>query len=218
MCSKLWVLISILTPEQVADCIDQVGIGFLFAPKLHPAMKHAIGPRRELGVRTIFNLLGPLTNPAGASAQVIGVYDPDLTEPVARVLNSLGTKAAYVVHGAGRTDELTTIGLNRVSEVRNGQVFSYLLDPIGLGFTRSYTVDLRGGNAQENAVITRGILSGHDHSPRYDAVVLNAAAALAAGGSVNGLPEGIQKARESIDSGAAQRVLDQLIGYTKALK
>jgi anthranilate phosphoribosyltransferase len=206
-----------LTPDEIAACIDEVGIGFLFAPRLHPAMKHAIGPRRELGVRTIFNMLGPLTNPAGATAQVIGVYDPDLTEPIARVLAALGSETAFVVHGAGRIDELTTIGANQVSELRNGQVRTYLLDPAELGFNRAYTSDLRGGNAQENAVITREVLAGVDHGARRDAVVLNAAAALVAGGRALSFREGIEQANQSIDSGAALRVLEHLIEFSKAL-
>jgi anthranilate synthase/phosphoribosyltransferase len=206
-----------LTPDQVADCIDEVGIGFLFAPKLHPAMKHAVGPRRELGVRTIFNVLGPLTNPAGAAAQVIGVYDAELTEPIAKVLNALGSEAAFVVHGAGRIDELTTIGSNRVSELRAGHVRTYALDPFELGFTRAYSADLRGGDAGENAEITRQVLSGADQGARRDAVVLNAAAALAAGGKAAGLREGIRLAAESIDSGAAQAVMDRLATFTQEM-
>lgn len=207
-----------LTPEQVGDCVDMVGLGFLFAIKLHPAMKNAIGPRRELGVRTIFNLLGPLTNPAGASAQVIGVYDPALTEPIAQVLNALGCEAAFVVHGAGRIDELTTIGANQVSELRHGQVKSYLLDPQEMGFSRSFSTDLRGGNAEENAVITRAILSGADRSARREVVLLNAAAALVAGNHAQTLQEGIQQAAESIDSGAARQVLEHLVEFTNGLK
>jgi len=206
-----------LTPDQVAACVDEVGIGFLFAPKLHPAMKHAIGPRRELGVRTIFNLLGPLTNPAGASAQVLGVYDAALTEPLAHVLAALGGKAAFVVHGAGGLDELTTTGPNRVSALRDGHVETHTLDPADLGFPRAQPPELRGGNAQENAAITRGILSGGLNGARRDVVVLNAAAALVAGGRASTLPEGIRLANQSLDSGAAQRVLVHLIEYTQML-
>ena len=213
-----------LTPEHVAACIDEVGIGFLFAPKLHPAMKHAVGPRRELGMRTIFNLLGPLTNPAGASAQVLGVYDPTLTEPLARVLGALGSEAAFVVHGAGGLDELTTTGPNQVSTLRDGCVGTHTFDPADLGFSRAHPSDLRGGDAQENAAITQGILSDtlpqrgpSGNTARRDVVVLNAAAALVASDEGRTLAEGIRLAEHSLDSGAAQRVLDHLIEFTQTV-
>jgi anthranilate phosphoribosyltransferase len=205
-----------LTPDQVAASVDEVGIGFLFAPNLHPAMKHAIGPRRELGVRTIFNVLGPLTNPANASAQVLGVYDPDLTETLAHVLGTLGSQAAFVVHGSGGLDELTTSGPNRVSALRDGRVETHSLDPADLGFHRARPSDLRGGDATENAAITRGILSGTINGARRDVVVLNAAAALFVGGQAQTLPEGVRLAEGSIDSGSAQRVLDHLIEFSQA--
>jgi anthranilate phosphoribosyltransferase len=205
-----------LTPDQVAASVDEVGIGFLFAPNLHPAMKHAIGPRRELGVRTIFNVLGPLTNPANASAQVLGVYDPDLTETLAHVLGTLGSQAAFVVHGSGGLDELTTSGPNRVSALRDGRVETHNLDPADLGFHRARPSDLRGGDATENAAITRGILSGTINGARRDVVVLNAAAALFVGGQAQTLPEGVRLAEGSIDSGSAQRVLDHLIEFSQA--
>ena len=204
-----------LTPDQVAACVDEVGIGFLFAPKLHPAMKHAIGPRRELGVRTIFNVLGPLTNPANASAQVLGVYDPNLTDTLARVLGALGSQAAFVVHGSGGLDELTTAGPNRVSVLRDGQVETHSFDPADLGFPRARPADLNGGDADENATITREILSGTLNGARRDVVVLNASAALVAGGRAQNLPEGIRLAEHSLDSGSAQRVLDHLIEFTQ---
>lgn len=206
-----------LSPDQVAASVDEVGIGFLFAPKLHPAMKHAIGPRRELGVRTIFNLLGPLTNPASARAQVLGVYDPALTETLARVLASLGSQAAFVVHGAGGLDELTTTGPNRVSVLREGRVDTHSFDPADLGFSRANAADLSGGDAEKNAAITRGILSGTHNGARQDVVVLNAAAALVAGGQAHTLPEGIQMAEHSLDSGSAERVLDELIEFTQTV-
>jgi anthranilate synthase/phosphoribosyltransferase len=206
-----------LTPDQVAGCVDEVGLGFLFAPKLHPAMKYAIGPRRELGVRTIFNLLGPLTNPASAPAQVLGVYDPALTETLARVLGALGSEAAFVVHGAGGLDELTTTGPNRVSALRDGRVETRTFDPADLGFSRARASDLRGGDAQENATITQGILSGRLDGARHDVVVLNAAAALVASGRAHTLPEGIRVAEDSLDSGAAGRVLDRLIEFTQTV-
>jgi anthranilate phosphoribosyltransferase len=210
-----------LTPEQVAGCLDETGIGFLYAPKLHPAMRHAIGPRRELGVRTIFNVLGPLTNPAGAKAQLLGVYDPALTETLARVLRDLGSRAAYVVHGHGGLDELTTTGPNRVSHFglgrTNGAVATEMLDPQTLGFALAQPEDLTGGEPDENAAITRAILAGQDRSPRRDVVLLNAAAALHVGGLVDDLETGVERARASIDEGAAMRILDAMIAYTNAV-
>ena len=208
-----------LAPNQVADAIDEIGIGFLFAPRLHPAMRHAIGPRRELGVRTIFNVLGPLTNPAGAVAQLLGVYDASLTEPMACVLQELGSRAAYVVHGYGRLDELTTTGPNRVSHFGlaavNGQVVTETVDPRELGFASARPESLRGGDPEENARITRAILTGKDRGPRRDVVLLNAAAALVAGRATANLKEGIACAAESIDSGAALGKLEALIAYSQ---
>ncbi|MGC8879295.1 MAG: bifunctional anthranilate synthase component II/anthranilate phosphoribosyltransferase [Anaerolineae bacterium] len=206
-----------LTAEQVAACIDEIGIGFLFAPLLHPAMKHAIGPRRELGIRTIFNLLGPLTNPAGAAVQVLGVYDARLTETLAYVLAALGCRAAFVVHGAGGMDELTTCGPNRISALRDDHIETYTLDPAELGFARANPQDLRGGDAQENAAIIRDILSGKLQGAPRDVTLLNAAAALIVAGRASDFGEGIQLARHSIDSGAAQRVLAQLVEFTRML-
>ena len=204
-----------LTPPQVAEAIDKVGIGFLFAPKLHPAMKHAIGPRRELGVRTIFNVLGPLTNPAGAQSQIIGVYDERLTEPLAQVLGELGSKGAFVVHGHGGLDELTTTGPNRVSRLKDGQVVTEILDPVDLGFAKANLADLLGGTAEENAEITRDILAGQQNGPRRDVVVLNAAAALVACGKADDLSAGIKLANESLDSGAALAVLEKFVAFTQ---
>ena len=210
-----------LTPEQVAQAIDEIGVGFIFAPNFHPAMRHAIGPRRELGVRTVFNILGPLTNPAGAGAQLLGVYDPALTEVLARVLQQLGSRAAYVVHGFGRLDELTTSGPNQVSffgiPASNGEVRTETLDPATLGFPSARIEDLRGGDPQENARITRAILAGEDRGPRRDVVLLNAAAALMTGGAAPTLQDGIAQAVESIDSGAALKTLDALIAYSQSV-
>ncbi len=204
-----------LTPEQVAAAIDEVGLGFLFAVKHHPAMKHAIGPRRELGVRTIFNALGPLTNPAGAKSQLLGVYDPALTEPMARVLGQLGSRGAWVVHGHGGLDELTTTGPNKVSRLKNGQVITETLEPLDLGLARANPADLLGGTAEENAAITRGLLSRPKNGSRRDVVVLNAAAALVAAGRANTLRDGLKLANESIDSGAALAVLEKFIEFTQ---
>jgi anthranilate phosphoribosyltransferase len=197
-----------LTPEQVGGCIDEVGIGFLFAPKFHPAMKHAIGPRRQLGQRTIFNLLGPLTNPAGATHQVIGVFDPELTQPMAEVLGELGGRAAMVVHGHGGLDELTTAGPNRISHLKDGQVETYEMDAADLGLKRAAPEDLRGGEPEENARMLRALLSGEDETPRRDVVVLNAAAALAS--ESGDFPAAIAEAQQALDSGAALTKLNHL--------
>ncbi len=204
-----------LTPEQVASCIDQVGIGFLFAPKFHPAMKHAIGPRRELGQRTIFNLLGPLTNPAGATHQLIGVYDPALTQTMAIVLCNLGGRAAFIVHGYGGLDELTTSGPNRVSRLKNGRVITYDLDPSNLGLRYASRDDLQGGEPEQNAKMLQELLEGRDHSPRRDVVLLNAAAALAT--RDGNFPAALEQAAHSLDSGAAIEKLDALVAYSQSL-
>ena len=203
-----------LTPDQVGQCIDKLGIGFLFAPKFHPAMKHAIGPRRELGQRTIFNILGPLTNPAGATHQMIGVFDPELTHSMAQVLGELGGKAAFVVHGHGGLDELTTDGLNRVSHLKDGHVETYELDASDFGLRCASKDDLRGGDPAKNAQMMRSVLSGEDDSPRRDVVLLNAAAALA---TENGdFPAAISEAQHALDSGAAFSKLNQLIQHSQA--
>jgi anthranilate phosphoribosyltransferase len=205
-----------LTPEQVADCIETVGIGFLFAPKFHPAMKHAIGPRRELGQRTIFNILGPLTNPAGATHQMVGVFDPALTEPLAEVLGALGVQAACVAHGYGGLDELTTAGPNRVSELRGGQVTTFDLNPGDYGLRPATADDLRGGEPEQNARMLRAVLTGEDTGPRRDVVLLNAAAALALldGGDLNAA---LADAARSLDSGAALQKLDGLIAFSQSV-
>jgi anthranilate phosphoribosyltransferase len=208
-----------MKPERVAQAIDEIGIGFLFAPSLHPAMRYAVGPRRDLGIRTVFNLLGPLTNPACAAAQLMGVYDADLTEVLARVLLQLGSDAAYVVHGHGGLDELTTTGPNQIScfgvAPGNGEVVTEILDPSALGFRQAKASDLKGGDPQENARITRAILDGQDRGPRRDVVLLNAGAALMAGRAASDLEEGITLAAESIDSGSAMRALEALIDYSQ---
>ncbi len=205
-----------LTPEQVAVCLAQVGIGFLYAVRHHPAMRHAIGPRREIGQRTLFNLLGPLTNPAGATHQVLGVFSPEWTEPVARVLGKLGTRAAFVVHGADGLDELSNTGPNRVSELRGGDVVTFTLDPAeALGLARATTDDLLGGTPEENAQLTRDILAGADRGPKRDIVLLNAAAALCleSGDWLTGLG----RAQQAIDSGAALATLTQWLSLTQRL-
>lgn len=203
-----------LNAEQVAGCIAEVGIGFLYAVKHHPAMRFAIGPRREIGQRTIFNVLGPLTNPAGATHQLIGVYDAALTEPLAHVLGELGSKAAFVVYGAGGLDELSTAGVNRLSHWHNGSVVTRDFDPLELGLPRTTLDDFAGGTPEENAKITHDILSGKDQGPRRDIVLLNAAAALSV--DCNDWAAGLAEARQSIDSGAALRVLKAWIKKTNS--
>lgn len=198
-----------LTAEQAAECVEAVGIAFMFAPLYHPAMRYAIGPRRELAARTIFNILGPLTNPANATNMLVGVYDPALTEPMARVLGQMGKRAAIVVHGADGLDELSVTGVNRVSHYLDGQVTTAELDPADLGFARATLADLLGGDAKENAQITRGILRGEVQGPMRDAVLLNAAAALST--ECGDWAAGIAEAKESIDSGAALDVLDKFV-------
>ena len=204
-----------LQPGQVAECIRRTGIGFIFAPKFHPAMKHAIGPRVELGQRTIFNILGPLTNPAGATHQLLGVFDPALTEPMARVLGDLGGTAAFVVHGHGGLDELTTSGPNRVSHLLNGSVRTFDFDPAGLDLRPAAGADLAGGEPDENAEIMRRLLGGEIDTPLKDVVLLNAAAALAV--ETGDLGTGLAAARQSLDSGAAAEKLQSLIDITRAL-
>ncbi len=201
-------------PEIVEECLQQIGIGFLFAPRLHGAMKYAIGPRREIGIRTIFNMLGPLTNPAGATAQLIGVYDPRLTEMFAGVLKNLGTKRAFVVHGADGLDEATVTGETRVSELKEGLITTYNIDPLEL-FGEGFAADddVKGGDAQANARITTEILSG-ETGARRRIVVLNAALAIVAGGKAEGIREGIAVAEAAIDSGAARKKLQELIEHS----
>jgi len=202
-----------LTAEQVAQAIEKIGIGFMFAPKFHPAMKHAIGPRKEIGQRTIFNILGPLTNPAGANIQLTGVFDPKLTEPLARVLNELGSKAALVIHGANGLDELNTTGANRVSHLKDGAVETYDFNPTDLGLARSTVADLRGGTPDESAQMMRDLLSNKLNGARRDAILLNAAAALAA--ESGDFKSALEEAKASLDSGNALARLDALIEFTK---
>jgi anthranilate phosphoribosyltransferase len=205
-----------LSPQKVARCIEEVGIGFLYAPLLHTAMKHVMPVRREMAIRTVFNMLGPLTNPASANAQIIGVYAAALTEPLARVLAELGTVRAFVVHGADNLDEISNTGESRVSEVREGMVRSYTVRPEDFGLARATIRELRGGDREENARIIRAILDG-EAGPRRDIVLMNAAAALVAGARARDLKEGVGLAAHSIDDGAALRKLEALIGLSGRL-
>lgn len=204
-----------LRPIDVERCLNETGIGFLFAPLFHEAMKHAIGPRKEIGIRTIFNILGPLTNPAGAKAQVLGVYSHGLTETMAKVLMKLGAAHCFVVHGTDGLDEITITGTTKVSEGKNGKVKTYTVKPSDFGLKKAKKVDLLGGNAEENAKITMAVLSG-EKGPRRDIVLLNAAAAIVAGGKAKTLKEGVKLAGESIDSGAAKEKLESLKKFTTA--
>ncbi len=204
-----------LTPEQVGQCIDQIGIGFLFAPSLHPAMKYAIGPRRQMAIRTIFNILGPLTNPAGARRQIMGVFAPDLTDMLAHVLGDLGAELAMVVSGYGGLDELTTTGPNHISHYHDGAVETLELNPQDYGFRGAHISELLGGDPPANAAILRGVLSGEVDSAKRDVVLLNAGAALLAAGVAKDIAGGVRLAAETIDSGAALAKLDALIEMTK---
>jgi anthranilate phosphoribosyltransferase len=201
-----------LPAERIAESIDTLGFGFLFAPTHHPAMKHAAPVRKELAARTVFNVLGPLTNPAGARAQVVGVYSPDLVKTLAEVLATLGARRAFVVHGAGGIDELSPAGPNLVCEVVDGGVREREIDPLELGIARCAPEELRGGSPEENAAAIRDVFAGGDGG-RRDAILLNAAGAIAAGGHAEDLREGLELARKSVESGAAAERLEALIAF-----
>jgi len=205
-----------LSAADVARCIDEAGIGFLYAPLLHEAMRYVVLARREMKIRTVFNLLGPLCNPAGATAQVLGVYNEDLTEVMAQVLCELGTECAFVVHGSDGLDEITISGESKISEVRQGEVRTYYVTPEDFGIARAPIRAIQGGDAKQNADIIREILADGGGT-RKDVVLLNAAAGLVVGGKAGSLREGIQLARESIRSGRALSCLEKLISLTQQL-
>jgi len=205
-----------LPPERIAQSIDELGFGFMFAPSHHPAMRHAAPVRRELATRTVFNVLGPLTNPAGARAQVIGVYAKPLVRTIAEVLAQLGARRAFVVHGAYGIDELSPAGPNDVCEVVDGSVRARVIDPLELGVARSDPDELRGGTPAENAEAIRDVFAGAAGG-RRDAILLNAAGAIAAAGHAEDLREGLELAREAVDSGAAAARLDELARFSRAL-
>ena len=200
---------------RAADCIDAVGIGFLFAPAMHPAMRRAGPVRKELGMRTVFNVLGPLTNPAGAGAQVMGVFDGALVEPAARVLLRLGVRRAFVVHGGDGLDEITTTAETKLAEIRRGEVSVREVAPEDFGVPRAAAADLAGGDSEANAAALQAILQG-EKGPRRDIAVVNAAAALTAAGRAGDFREGAAMAAAAIDSGAAARKLDALIAFSQA--
>ena len=203
------------SPAVVERCLDRAGIAFLFAPTFHPSMRHAAEPRRDLGIRTAFNLLGPLTNPAGVRRQLVGVPRPELTELVARALAALGSERAWVVHGADGIDEISTRGYTKVSECQDGFVRTFYVHPADVGVAKANWDDLAGGDAAENAAIATRILAG-DRSPRRDIVVLNAGVALLVAGRAATVREGMAQAAGALDSGAAADVLQRLVRESNA--
>ena len=199
-----------MPPEEAARCIDEIGVGFLFAPQYHPGARHAAGPRREIGVRTIFNMLGPLLNPAGARRQLMGVYDRKLTDPIAQVLHRLGSTHCLIVHGEDGLDEITLCGRTFVTELKDGELRSYTLTPEEFGLATADPNELAGGDAAENARIARTILSG-ESGPARDIVVLNAGASIYVGGQTDSIADGVLRAAASIDAGKAQAALEALV-------
>jgi len=209
---KLGVKLDV-SPEQVSACINEIGVGFLFAPALHGAMKYAIGPRREIGIRTIFNILGPLTNPAGANRQVLGVYREALVEPMAQVLLSLGCRRGFVVHGSDGMDEITLTGPTLVAAISGQAVDVQTIEPEQFGFDRCRLEDLQGGDAEQNASIVTDILDGKI-GPKRDIVLLNSAYALVASGLAANIDAGIELACDAIDGGRAKATLEELVRMT----
>jgi len=207
-----------LGPVDMARCVDEAGVGFLFAQALHASMRHAAGPRREIGIRTVFNILGPLTNPAGATRQLLGVYDPRLAPVMAEVAGRLGSERTLVVHGHPGMDEVSASGPTVVAEydAATGEVRTYEITPESVGIARATLADIAGGDAEENARIVRSILGG-EHGPRRDVVLMNAAAALVAAGAAGDMAAGVALARESIDSGRASAALESLVGVSQRL-
>ncbi len=198
-----------LEPQKVEKCLETTGFGFMFAPLFHPAMKYAIGPRREMGIRTVFNILGPLTNPAGAERQVLGVFGNSLTETMAQALSNLGIVHAFIVHGNDGLDEITNTDRTKISELKGGKIETYFITPEDLGFVRAKKEDLLGGTAEENAEATIDILQG-SKGPKRDITLMNAAAALIAGNTAGSLTKAVEKAAHAIDSGSAYKKLDEI--------
>jgi anthranilate phosphoribosyltransferase len=203
-----------IEPRRIEESIDELGFGFLFAPAHNPGFRHAAPVRKELAARTVFNVLGPLTNPAGARAQIVGVYDPALVPTIAEVLARLDARRAFVVHGAFGVDELSPAGPNLVCEVVDGAVHERTIDPLDLGVPRCAPGELRGGSPAENAAAIRAVFSGEERGAKRDAIVLNAAGAIAAGGHAEDLQEGLELAREAVDSGTAAERLDALVAFS----
>ncbi len=207
-----------LNPDQVKRCVEEINIGFMFAPHFHKAMKNVIHQRKELGIRTVFNVLGPLTNPAMVKRQVLGIFDESLTEPIAGVLKNLGVKHAMIVHGLDGLDEITITTKTKVTELKNNQITTYYIDPSDYGISLGSVEDIIGGNPIESASIITGILSGEKTGPMKDIVILNAGAAIYVGGVVNSLAEGIEKAREVLDKGLSLFKLNQFVYLSQRLK
>ncbi len=207
-----------LNPQEVKECIERCNLGFFFAPTFHNAMKYTIGVRKELKFRTIFNILGPLTNPASANGQVLGVFNPDLTEPIAHVLNNLGVERALVVHGMDGMDEISVTDTTKVSEVKDRQIKTYYISPEKFGIKRGKKEDILGGSPKENAQIIRDILSGRVKGAKLDILLLNAGASIYIGKKAKSLEEGIKLAREVVKSGKAYEKLEEFIKTTREVK
>ncbi|MBI4651614.1 anthranilate phosphoribosyltransferase [Candidatus Desantisbacteria bacterium] len=205
-----------IEPQKVEQCINTIGIGFMFAPSFHSAMKHAVLPRKEIGIRTVFNILGPLTNPAGASAQVVGVYDGDLTEKLCGVLNNLGVNHAFVVHGEDGLDEISICANTKISELKDSMINTYSFNPEDFGIKKVLLSQINGGTPQQNKEIIKSILDGKK-GPHRNIVVLNAAFALVAGDAAKDIKNGIKLAEESIDSGNAKRKLDEIVKFSNEI-
>ncbi len=203
-----------MMPEKMAECVDRAGIGFLFAPLLHQAMKYAIGPRREMGIRTIFNILGPLTNPAGSQSQILGVFDQRLNEPIANVLKNLGGRHCMVVHGEDGLDEITITGKTFISELCHGKIDNYTIEPADFGIASAPIEGIQGGNIEDNTAIAFDVLN-RISGPKRDIVTLNAGAAIYVAGKANSLAHGIELAKESIDSGRARAKVELLKELTR---
>jgi len=207
-----------LEPEQVARCIEELGFGFMFAPKFHPAMATVVRPRKELGIRTIFNVLGPMTNPAGAVRQLMGVYDERLTEKLAEVLLKLGTERAFIVHGKDGTDEITISDATKVTEIKNGEIKSYTVTPEDFGLLRAPFSEIKGGETlEENREIVRRVLTGEEKGAKRDVVALNAGFALVAGGRVEKVEDGIELAVKAMEEGKPYELLCRLVKLTNEL-
>jgi anthranilate phosphoribosyltransferase len=203
-----------MPPDKVEKALQELKVAFLYAPSFHPAMKHALGPRKEIGIRTVFNLLGPLTNPAGANVHLLGIYREDLISSVAEVLKNLGSKAAFVVHGADHGDEISITGKTSICQLQQGIIKQYQIDPEEVGLKKADPEAIRGGAPAKNAEILRGVLKG-ESGPARDVVLLNAAAVFMAAGKAQNFTEGIERAREAIDSGRAVKKLDDLIHFSQ---
>ncbi|MFC1517301.1 anthranilate phosphoribosyltransferase [Candidatus Margulisiibacteriota bacterium] len=204
-----------LKPAQVEECINKVGIGFMFAPIFHGAMKHAIGPRKEIGIRTVFNILGPLTNPAHATGHLLGVFSKDIVDKMAEVLKNVGVQHAFIVNGEGNLDEISITGLTNVAHIKDGKIKKETIDPEKLGFKKAKSLaDIKGFDAKKNAEIVLEILSNKKPGPYTDISILNAAAVIVAGNKAKNLADGVKLAKQSIKSGAALAKLNSMIEFT----